>query len=221
MKENSIEELKQELEELYRTQQARLDVGADDLDIREEIAEVEEKIKELQDETMEENSTKNERSSIEEDIERLKLCFINQCNICGRYEKEECMLERNRCEQHILSAYKRALKENEELKIIKSAIQTLQINSLEEEKYIVISKSSFLDGSYKHLLDDYIPKQKVKDIINRIDYDIKKTKEIILKNTNIYASYRKNDYQIVRLRAMNTKSLDIKKRLQELLESEE
>lgn len=112
-------------------------------------------------------------------------------------------------------------KENEELKIIKSAIQTLQINSLEEEKYIVISKGSFLDGSYKHLLDDYIPKQRVKDIIDRIDYDIKKTKEIISKNTNIYASYRKNDYQIVRLRAMNTKSLDIKKRLQELLESEE
>lgn len=68
---------------------------------------------------------------------------------------------------------------------------------------------------------DYIPIQKIKDIIDRIDYDIKKTKEIISKNTNIYASYRKNDYQIVRLRAMNTKSLDIKKRLQELLESEE
>lgn len=238
---------------------------------------------------MEENSIKNERSSIKEDIERLKLCSTNQCNICGRYEKEECMLERNRCEQHILSDYKRILKENEryqksdyeticlennqlreitdriqseyndllkdnfklkdeleakrkeyqetykdvreelrelkkeneELKIIKSAIQTLQINSMEDEKYIVISKSSFLDGSYKHLLDDYIPKQKVKDIIDRIDYDIKKTKEIISKNTNIYASYRKNDYQIVRLRAMNTKSLDIKKRLQELLESEE
>lgn len=220
-KENSIEELEQRLEELYRTQQARLDAGADDLDIREEIAEVEEEIKELQDETMEENSIKNERRSIKEDIERLKLCSTNQCNICGRYEKEECMLERNRCEQHILSEYKRVLKENEELKIIKSAIQTLQINSLEEEKYIVISKDSFLDGSYKHLLDDYIPKQRVKDIIDRIDYDIKKTKEIISKNTNIYASYRKNDYQIVRLKAMNTKSLDIKKRLQELLESEE
>lgn len=130
---------------------------------------------------MKENSSKNERSSIKEDIERLKLCSTNQCNICGRYEKEECMLERNRCEQHILSDYKRVLKENEEC----------------------------------------IPKQRIKDIIDRIDYDIKKTKEIISKNTNIYASYRKNDYQIVRLRAMNTKSLDIKKRLQELLESEE
>lgn len=60
-------------------------------------------------------------------------------------------------------------------------------------------------------LNDSIPKQKIKDIIDRIDYDIKKTKEII-------SNGRKNDYQIVRLRAMNTKSLDIKKRLQELLE---
>ena len=55
-------------------------------------------------------------NSIKEDIERLKLCSTNQCNICGRYEKEECMLERNRCEQHILSDYKRVLKENEEIK---------------------------------------------------------------------------------------------------------
>ena len=44
----------------------------------------------------------------------------------------------------------------------------MQINSLEEEKYIVISKSSFLDGSYKHLLDDYIPVQKIKDKIEEI-----------------------------------------------------
>lgn len=60
----------------------------------------------------------------------------------------------------------------------------------------------------------YIPKSKLKDIIDRIDYDIKKTKEII-------SNGRRNDYQTVRLRAMNTKSLDIKKRLQKLLESEE
>lgn len=57
-------------------------------------------------------------------------------------------------------------------------------------------------------------------VIDRIDYDIKKNKEIISKNTNICASYRRNDYQIVRLRAMNTKSLDIKNRLQELLEGD-
>ncbi len=98
----------------------------------------------------------------------------------------------------ILSDYKRVLKENEKL------------------NYKLHSKKIALE-----ICNRYIPKSKLKDIIDRIDYDIKKTKEIISKNTNIYASYRKNDYQIVRLRAMNTKSLDIKKRLQELLESEE
>ena len=55
-------------------------------------------------------------NSIKESIERLKLCSTNQCHICGRYEKEECMLERNRCEQHILSEYKKVLKENEQFK---------------------------------------------------------------------------------------------------------
>lgn len=75
--------------------------------------------------------------------------------------------------------------------------------------------------AFDYFINNSIPVQKIKDIIDRIDYDIKKTKEIISKNTNIFASYRKNDYQIVRLKAMNTKSLDIKKRLRELLESEE
>ena len=113
---------------------------------------------------------------------------------------------------NILSDYKRVLKENEQL--------NAEVNSLKKENeelnYKLYSKKIALE-----IYNRYIPKSKLKDIIDRIDYDIKKTKEIISKNTNIYASYRKNDYQIVRLRAMNTKSLDIKKRLQELLESEE
>ncbi len=161
-------------------------------------------------------------NSIEEEIEILEEFKTHgYAMLLIKYEdRNKANRKLNQAIEHILSAYQEVLKENEELKIIKSAIQTLQINSLEEEKYIVISKGSFLDGSYKHLLDDYIPKQRVKDIIDRIDYDIKKTKEIISKNTNIYASYRKNDYQIVRLRAMNTKSLDIKNRLQELLGKE-
>ena len=73
---------------------------------------------------------------------------------------------------------------------------------------------------YQDLLlkENVIPIQKVKDIIDRIDYDIKKTKEIISNNRR---DYQRNDYQIVSLKAMNTKSLDIKKRLQKLLESEE
>ncbi len=105
----------------------------------------------------------------------------------------------------ILSDYKRVLKENEELHKEIDRMKSLDIYKLVED---------WKTGQL-------IPIQKIKDIIDRIDYDIKKTKEIISKNTNIYASYRKNDYQIVRLRAMSTKSLDIKKRLQELLESGE
>ena len=83
---------------------------------------------------MKENSIKKEQSSIEEDIERLKLCSTNQCHICGRYEKEECMLEINRCEQHILSDYKRVLKKNEELLEVKvSASANNRILELEKE----------------------------------------------------------------------------------------
>lgn len=75
--------------------------------------------------------------------------------------------------------------------------------------------------SIEYLELDCITKQRIEDIIDRIDYDIKKTKEIISIDSNIYTSNRRNDYQILRLRAMNTKSLDIKNRLQKLLESEE
>ena len=148
--------------------------------------------------------------------------------------------------EHILSEYKKALKENEILKEEKEQAweewnnleqgsygteQKLkqQIKELRKENEELKNKLNLKQfdvnivyNDYLEKLDEYernnIPKSKLKDIIDRIDYDIKKTKEIISKNTNIYASYRKNDYQIVRLRAMNTKSLDIKKRLQELLE---
>lgn len=141
--------------------------------------------------------------------------------------------------QHILSDYKRVLKinevllkENEEIRIKNNAIKreseayAEHMSRLDNELNLEKEKSKYEWIRQNCLPQElvnklYIPIQKVKDIIDRIDYDIKKTKEIISKNTNIYASYRKNDYQIVRLRAMNTKSLDIKKRLQELLESEE
>ena len=85
------------------------------------------------------------------------------CETC-KYCEAAYKLNRKNIIQ-LLNLTKKLQKENDELKIIKSAIQTLQINSLEEEKYIVISNGSFLDGSYKHLLDDYIPIQKVKDKI--------------------------------------------------------
>lgn len=115
------------------------------------------------------------------------------------------LMQEIRANKTILNLVEKLQKENEELHKEIDQMKSLDIYKLVE------------DWETGQL----IPIQKIKDIIDRIDYDIKKTKEIISKNTNIFASYRKNDYQIVRLRAMNTKSLDIKKRLQELLESEE
>lgn len=116
-KENSIEELEQRLEELYRTQQARLEVGADDLDIREEIAEVEEEIKELQDETIEENSIKNERSSIEEDIKDIKkyISFTSKRENFSHDTDWNWNKDLANKIEHILSDYKRVLEKNEVL----------------------------------------------------------------------------------------------------------
>lgn len=213
-KENSIEELEQRLEELYRTQQTRLDAGADDLDIREEIAEVEEEIKELQDETIEENSIKNERSSIEEDIKIIEDFILKTDVDYSEYNEQIVGDISYQAIQHLLSAYQEVLKENEKLKNDNKYLR-------ERETYLEKRREDIINFFQNQQTATTIPIQKIKNIIDRIDYDIQKTKEIISKNTNINASYRKNDYQIVRLRAMNTKSLDIKKRLQELLESEE
>ena len=181
--------------------------------------------------------------------------------------------ERNKYQyaiEHILSDYKRVLKENEELKedrknnnVMISLAQNELLNYMsgyedgkkhkmtamaqviENQQYYIVRKQ--MEKYEEHIkrlqkeneelknqeatqrkinellvqrYSNSISVQKVKAIIDRIDYDIKKTKEIISNNSNIYTSDRKNDYQIVRLKAMNTKSLDIKKRLQELLESE-
>ena len=157
-------------------------------------------------------------NSIEEDIKILEN-FTKQTVLYGgtvgmtleKYKDLQLSIK------HILSDYKRVLKENEELN-----------NEIMEKELEIVGKEEYRKASMKEIIEQYytanedcITKQRIENIIDRIDYDIKKTKEIISKNTNIYASYRKNDYQIVRLRAMNTKSLDIKNRLQELLESEE
>ena len=164
----------------------------------------------------------------------------NTINTENLYDKIAKQIYHDR-EMIILQEFiKKLQKENEKLKNIRydTPYRTETIHLIPEsdlieintQKYMIeVEPGKFVDlkqvyqenkklNEYK---ENYIPKSNLKDIIDRIDYDIKKTKEIISKNTNIYASYRKNDYQIVRLKAMNTKSLDIKKRLQELLESEE
>lgn len=131
-------------------------------------------------------------------------------------------------EQEAIDALKehKKLIDKEYLKTRNSKAIEVVLNALKEkdktiEKLRKDNTIFALEGSriaLKHYIENnYIPVQKVKDEIDRIDYDIKKTKEIISNNSNIYTSDRRNDYQIVRLRAMNTKSLDIKERLQDLI----
>lgn len=139
-------------------------------------------------------------------IDESNILFDEDINIkCGNETIKQITL--------VLNLIEKQQKEIEELKNITKSYDSF----LGDEKIVIADKNFFVNGYFQ---ENFVRKDKIKDIIDRIDYDIKKTKEIILKNTNIYASYRKNDYQIVRLRAMNTKSLDIKKRLQELLEGD-
>ena len=152
----------------------------------------------------------SEKNSIEEDIKIIEDFILKTDVDYSEYNEQIVGDISYQAIQHLLSAYKRALKENEELK-----------NEVMEKDLEIIGKEEYTKASMKEIIEQYytaneecIPKQRIKDIIDRINYDIKKTKEII-------SNGRKNDYQIVRLRAMNTKSLDIKKRLQELLKKED
>lgn len=129
-------------------------------------------------------------NSIKEDIERLKLCSTNQCHICGRYEKEECILERNRCEQHLLSAYKRVLKENEELLEVKvSASAHNRILELEKENEELTISNKEIDKECSRLEEKEVKliseNEHYKDLIHALEtyYDItEKDLEECMKN---------------------------------------
>lgn len=147
MKENKIEKLQDRLEELHRIQEARLACGADDLDIIEEISEVEAEIKELEDDINEENNNGNDinvgsiGNSIEEDIKNAEH-FIDSIKTDKEYKEENGwhgyynkeIVELTRILEHILSDYKRVLKENEQLRT--------EVNSL-KEKLDEINKIDF------------------------------------------------------------------------------
>ncbi len=73
----------------------------------------------------------------------------------------------------ILSDYKRALKENEELKQKWDKDTHKLQNALDIANADLYSANQIIN----EYIDDTIPVQKVKDIIDRIDYDIKKLKK--------------------------------------------
>lgn len=127
-------------------------------------------------------------NSIEEDIERLKLCSTNQCHICGRYEKEECMLERNRCEQHILSDYKRVLKENEELKIKNNAIkresEAYAENMIRLDNELNLEKEK---SKYEWIRQNCLPQE----LVNKLYIPIQKVKDKIRHYQELQDNYIK------------------------------
>lgn len=148
------------------------------------------------------------KENIKEDIKTVEYNMKCIRNVMNNFEDELCENMQTKTDEiskiidNILSDYKRVLeinevllKENKELKNQEATAR--KINELLVQRY-----------------SNSISVQKVKDIIDRIDYDIKKTKKTI-------SNGRKNDYQIVRLRAMNTKSLDIQERLQDLIKERE
>lgn len=160
--------------------------------------------------------TKRNRSYTK--LDRHDKAINNLLNLIGNLQKENTEFEKlsKDCSYSvdIVRENTRLRRQVFDLELESEKLKNKLLDTLEGQKVIK-------EETPQYIKENYILKSKLKDIIDRIDYDIKKTKEIISKNTNIYASYRKNDYQIVRLKAMNTKSLDIKKRLQKLLESEE
>lgn len=174
---------------------------------------------------MKENGIKNERSSIKEDIERLKLCSTNQCNICGRYEKEECMLERNRCEQHILSDYKRVLKELEEKTtiLLAGAEKVKQLEKENEElnlKYHMLytEKIDKQKAQEVKIKSQVIPIQKVKD---KIEKEIKYHEKNILDIENITMLKGKTAKEEAEIEFNKYAIVVLKKMLQKLLEGSE
>ena len=118
------------------------------------------------------------KENVEEAIDRLE--YVNRAydynNYYSRYDLD--------CIQILLSDYKRVLemnevllKENEELK---NKIMDKELEIIGTEEYTKASMGEIIEQYYT-ANEDCIAKQRIEDIIDRIDYDIKKTKEIISK----------------------------------------
>lgn len=79
------------------------------------------------------------------------------------YKKEAKAIET------ILDLYQQEKEKNEELSTIKEGIRVLQNSGLMDEQYIVIANWNLKNTSYKHLLDDYISKDKIRAKIKELE----------------------------------------------------
>lgn len=175
MNNNKIEELQERLEELHRTQDARLACNADDLDIREEIAEAEDEIKELQDDINEKNNNGNDTNvgsignSIEEDIKIAldkvlnnkdieSAIFIVEKFILGNYIIKGGRNTVKDSLRYILSDYKRVLKENEKIR-----------NGRNRLFEYATAQQTTPEMLNKILRENYISKDKIKEILEETE----------------------------------------------------
>ena len=174
---------------------------------------------------MKENSIKNERSSIEEDIIILEqLIIANENCIKNAKNKDNPFVtvwkKQNIAIEHILSDYKRVLKENKELKEYIAIAPNL--DEMTATKYRNIQQDAYIQGRAEEqqkaeqiIYENYIPIQKIKDKIEKeIKYheknilDIENTTMLKGKTAKEEAEIEFNKYAIVVL----------KKMLQELIE---
>ena len=129
---------------------------------------------------MKENSIKNERSSIEEDMKILEEFKTHgYAMLLIKYEdRNKTNLKIEQAIEHILSDYKRVLKENEELLEVKvSASANNRILELEKENEELKNQEATARRINELLVQRYsnsIPVQIVKDKIEKIKQEKKK-----------------------------------------------
>lgn len=142
--------------------------------------------------------------SIEEDIEYVKdVIALAKALPIGEIKIQEKEIE---TVEHILSDYKRVLKENEELKEYIAIAPNL--DEMTAVKYRNIQQDAYIKGRTEEqqraeqiIYENYIPVQKVKDKIEEIDERIKNPEKI-----SYWASYTISE------------CIGIRRILQELLE---
>ena len=166
---------------------------------------------------MKENSIKNKRSSIEEDIKNAEH-FIKSIKTDKEYKEENGwhgyynkeIVELARILQHILSDYKRVLKENEEIRIKNNAIK--RESEAYAEHMIRLDNELNLEkekSKYEWIRQNCLPQE----LVNKLYIPIQKVKDKIEEYKNMLKTCNKVK-DIDRIKAINERILE----LQELLE---
>lgn len=113
-------------------------------------------------------------NSIEKEIELLQ----DETNSLGLFFKCKGMEEYKIALEHILSDYKRVLKENEELLEVKvSASAHNRILELEKENEELKKYKEYYSSARQLVDNNYIQKQKVKEVIKELEDNIYRIKK--------------------------------------------